>query len=1105
MRCTGCGTENPPRVKFCSECGGPMGVPCPYCGQRNPADAADCGGCGRSLQAQKTPAAERRQVTVFFADIVGSTKLAESLDPEDLHDLYARYQALCAEVLHRYEGHIAQYLGDGILAYFGYPAAHEDDPARAVRSGLEILERIGSITLKGHRPQLRIGIHTGLVVVGDVGAGVRHEQLALGEAPNVASRLQSEALPDTIVVSDATRTLLAGQFALEDLGSRTLKGVSRPTQIFRVLGRSGASSRFHAMTAARGLTPFVGRERELDSIRSAWTEAVAGGGRTLLLRGEAGMGKSRLLEAAAGLAAERLHEVFEAECSPYQMNSPLHPVLEMIGNRVGLEAHMSPERKLDLFEQFAAGRGMQLAEAAMALATLFSVPATNRYPEIEMPPAKRLQWMIGAVAEMLLHAVDGSPVLILIEDLHWADPSTVDLLGEIVARQPSLRVLLICTSRPEFPSPWSDLPHCREIRVGSLPPADTRTLVSRVVGRKPLPLGLVEELVARTGGIPLFVEAVTRTVVEAGILRELDDRYELTGPLPSGLIPATVQSSLMGRIDRLGADRAVAQLAATIGRESNFELLQAVLGVPTQTLAGALRRLVELDLVAESGEPPASTYTFKHALIQDAAYESLLRKTRQEFHGKIAEALVHRFPEMAETSPEMLARHYEGAGRMREATAGWMKAGLRAQRRSALRECIAYMQKAVSLLETLPADDPARLQSEMEAQLALSTALMSTIGWGSPEVEAACIRARHLCERLGNTNGLMGSLWGLWTVYFLRGAIPSSFEVASSVLEMALASQDPGLQIAARQALGNSTYFLGRFAEACEHGEKARVLYDSEREKDLVAVFQLPLSFGCANYQALSLWLMGYPDRAEQARRRGWAVIEALNMPPTTVYGLGVSMMLFFARRDVEVVARQSEELYAAAAEGGYLFWIAWARMHRGWAQAMLGSPETGIAEMQAGLQSYGLTGSALMMPQWMLMLAEAQLRASRPGEALASLSRGIAHVEEFQEHVHEPELHRLRGEVLIAQGAGGAGEASLNRAIEIARAQQAKMLERRAAIALAKLRRGQGRVAEARALLQAMAEWFQEGLDGPELCETRAILQSLDGGSAPMPAAANS
>jgi class 3 adenylate cyclase/predicted ATPase len=1073
-----------------------MGVPCPHCAHRNARDAEKCAGCGRSLVAAKGPAAERRNLTVFFADIAGSTALAEKLDPEDLRVLFTKYQSDCVEIVQRYEGHVAQFLGDGVLAYFGYPAAHEDDASRAVRAALEILARIAGAAPEENRPQVRIGIHTGLVVVGEVGSGGRREQLALGETPNVAARLQSEAQPGAIVISEATRTLLAGQFAVEDLGSKTLKGLSRPMQVFRVIGKSRTTSRFQAMTSAQGLTAFVGRDRELESIRAAWAEASQGNGCTLVLQGQAGIGKSRLLEAAIQHAGNRVLEVFEAQCSPYQLNNPLFPIVEMIERRVGIEENMSPTEKLDLLEQFAVGRGVPLEQAAVALAGLFSVSAAERYPELELPAARILQWTIEVVAEILIHSVDGSPVLLLVEDLHWADPSTLDLLVQIFERQSHQPVLMVATARSEFTAPWLDQPRCRRVRVDALPPEDTRALVARVVGPKPLPLALLEELVARTGGIPLFVEAVTRTVIDAGILRELDDRFELTGPLPPGLIPATVQDSLMGRIDRLGADRVVAQLAATIGRECSFELLQAVLDKSTQSLAAALVHLVELEIVIENGAPPGSTYTFRHALIQDAAYGSLLRTTRQEFHGKIAEALIHRFPLMAETKPELLARHFEGAGRTAEAIAGWMKAGQQAQQRSALRECTAYLQKAISLLHTLPEDDPGRLKSEMEAQLAISTALMATIGWGSREAEAACIRARDLCEKLGNGQGLLGALWGLWSVYLLRGTIGPSYEAAKPVLELALATGDPGLEIVARQANGWSRYFLGDFRAAREHAEKALVHYNPERERGLVAVFQIPLSFACGEFRCMSLWFMGYPEQAERARIDAWEVIEALRNPACTVYGLAIAMMIHYARRDYATVERTSEQLSEMATEGGYLLWAAQGRIYRGWVQAMNGHADAGINEMKAGLESYRLTGSDLMTTQFCLMMAEAQLRAGRPGEALAALSRGLAYVESNQERTHEPELHRLRGEILIAQGARAAGEASLRRAMERAQAQQAKMLELRAALALAKLHRTHGQSDEAVALLRPLHDWFTEGADTPELREAHEILESLGSAS---------
>lgn len=1091
MQCPSCGTENSARVKFCAECGSPIGIPCPDCSFRNAREAAVCGGCGRSLEAEQAPAAERRQLTVFFVDIVGSTGLAESLDPEDLRDLYARYQALCAKAIQRFDGYVAQYLGDGVLAYFGYPSAHEDDAGRALRAGLEILAQAANLSAGGKRPSLRIGVHTGLVVIGDVGASGRREQLALGEAPNIAARLQAEALPDTIVISDATRGLLGGQFALEDLGSRTLKGLSRPMQIYRVLGES-AASRFQAMKIAHGLTPFVGREGEVEAIRAAWREALDSHGRSLLLRGDAGMGKSRLLEVAGQVAASQLHEVFEAQCSPYRMNSPLYPIVEMIERRLGIEDQMPHSDQLDLLEQFTAGRGVEIEKATAALASLLSIPTLGRYSEMDLPPAKRLQVTIEVIADLLLHAVNGSPVLLLIEDLHWADPSTLNLLGEMVARLPNLPVLMISTTRPEFSPAWQNQPQASEVRVEALNPDDARALIAHVAGPKRLPQALVRELATRTSGIPLFIEAVTRTVMSSGLLNELEDRYELTGPLPSGLIPATVQDSLMARIDRLGADKPVAQLAATIGRESSFELLQAVLDRPASSLSAALHKMVELGLVSEAGTPPSSAYTFSHALIQDAAYESLLRKARQEFHGKIAEALLERFPEIAETKPELLARHHEGAGRIEEATAGWMKAGQQAKQRLALRECEAYLRKTIALLETLPEDDPARLQSEMEAQLALGHALTETLGWASYDLEAAFTRARALCEKLGNHIGLYQALNGLAATHFLRGELPQAVETAKPVVQMASALDNPVIQITAANLISYPSYYLADFDGARRYAEQALALYTLERERAIVMSFHLPAAFACALIRALCLWCLGYGDQAEKGEREALAMIEALNIRVATTFSLGYMLYAHYLRRDRDAIESIAGEAYTRAAEEGYPYWTSSARVFRGWAQAMKGEVEAGIADMQVALESYRLTGTGLNTSTFSMMMAEALLEAGRPDEALASLSKGLEHIAKYDEHLQEPELHRLEAEIHVLRGDKARAEASLRRAMEIAQKYKARMFEARAATRLARLLRDQGRVGEACALLQPLDAWFEEGGDKQDVLQMRSLLRSL-------------
>jgi class 3 adenylate cyclase/predicted ATPase len=1089
MQCPNCRSDNPAKAKFCGECGAPIGVPCVDCGFRNARDTKNCGGCGRSLAAA---AAERRQITLLFADIVDSTKLAEILDPEDLRDFYASYQSLCAEIItnEHYEGYLAQYLGDGVLAYFGYPAAHEDDAARAVRSSLEILARAGGILVSGNKPRVRIGVHTGLVVVGDVGSGDHREQLALGEAPNIAARLQSEAQPDTIVISEATRRLLAGQFTLEDLGSRTLKGLSRPMQIFRVLGPSRAGGRFQAMKDAQRLTPFVGREREVEMIRAAWLEAVEGRGRTVLLRGEAGMGKSRLVEAAEQTASSWPHEVFQAECSPFQMNSPLNPIVEMLERRIGIVRDKGGANQLELVESFVAGRGMDLQTTVPLVAELLSISTAGRYPELDRSPLKLRQ----SIADLLLYS-RGSPVLILIEDLHWADPSTLDVLEEIVTRQGDVPALMVCTTRPDSATPWSDRPNCLEIAVEALPPNESRTLVARIAGEKALPVAVHEEIVARTGGIPLFMEAVTRTVLESGMLRDAGDRYELTGSLPTRLIPTTVQDSLMGRIDRLGPDRPVAQLAATIGGECSFELLQAVLNQPTDVLGRSMKHLVELELVAESGSPPNSTYIFKHALIQDAAYESLLRKTRQEFHDKIAEVLTRRFPELAETKPELIARHHEGAGRTAEAIAGWMKAGVRAQQSMALRECVAYLQKAIALLSTLPDDDPERLRSEMEAQLTLGRALTATFGFSSTEVGAAFSRARDLCKRLDNDIGLVQSLFALSGMYFMRGILDEAEERARESLEMARALGNPAAHIGALHTIIFPTFYRGDFVQACKYGEEALPLYTPESERAVVAMQNISSSFFCAIVRSWALWYLGYPDQEEEARRQAWNIIETLNIPACTVSASGVMVLNHYLRRDYAAVARVAENVLNLSTESGYLYWIATTRFYRGWAWTMLGNPQAGLPEMSAGREGTRFISSGITMPQLSVMLAEAEWKAGSPNRALEAVGAGLARVGEYGEREHEAELHRLRGEILMERGDASGAEASLHSAIEVARSQQAKMFELRAALSLAKLHSGEGRTTEVRDLLRPLVEWFREGRDTPELRDARTLLASSERG----------
>jgi class 3 adenylate cyclase len=1093
MQCYSCGTETSPWVKFCSECGKPVGVPCPKCGFRNAREAAVCGDCGIGLNHAYIPDAERRQLTVLFSDIVDSTSLIRSIGNDDWRELCERYHAMCSIAIRRYGGYRAQCLGDGSLAYFGYPGAHEDDAGRAVRSAMEILAGAGTIAEGGNRLSVRIGIDTGMVVMADLGDAERRERLALGEPPNIAARLQQNAPPDAVVISPETRNLLGGQFVLEDCGWHTLKGMSRPCQIYRVLGKSGAASRFHAMASTYSLTPLVGRERELQIIRKAWTQAVEGKGHTILLSGEAGIGKSRLLDAAGRLAMSGQHEVFQAQCSPYEVNCPLYPIVEMIERRLGIEPKMGEVDKLDRVEQFTAGRGVRVEEATPLLAGLLSISTLDRYPAGDLPPAKRHSLIIDLVADLLVRSVDGSPVLLLVEDIHWADPSTLDLLKEVIARLGDTPVLLVCTTRPDFTPDWAG--GCEEITVQALTADETRTLVSRVAGPKHLPLALIQEVAARTGGVPLFTEAVTRTVMSSSELHELDDRYEMQGHLPPGLIPASVRDSLKAPIDRLGKDARVAQMAAAIGREFSFELLEEVLRMPTEQLTAALRHMVEMELVSEDGTPPASTYTFRHALIQEVAYESLSSvKTRPRFHDWITQALIRRFPDIAETKPELLARHHEGAGQIAKATDGWMKAGRQARKRLALRECEGHFRKAIQLLETLPEEDPARLQLEMEAQLALGQAFTETFGFASLELETAFTRARDLCMKLGNNEGLVQAMIGLSGMLLLRGNLSQALETANSVREMAIAAGNPMLRIGAGNLTSFPAYFLGDFMACCKYAEEALAVYTLESERALVVAFHIPSSFACAHIRATTLWTLGYVDQAERQWQEAWDRIEELNIDTATTFALGYMLNAHYLRRDVSAILAAADQAYVRADELGALFWASQARIHRGWARAMSGDAEGGIGEMKAALENYRLTGSVLNISTFCLMLAEGQERAGALEEALSSISDGLKHVAETQERKREAELYRLRGEILLSRGEVSAGEMSLRQGIEVARKQRAKMFEVRAAIPLGRLLIEQGRSGEARDLLRPLEDWFKEGRDTAEPRELVAILASMEG-----------
>ena len=679
-------------------------------------------------------AAERRQLTVMFCDLVDSTRLAGQLDPEDLRDVVRAYQAACAEAVRHFGGHIAQYLGDGLLIYFGYPLAHEDDAPRAVHTALAILEAMQQLNSRLERERrvrlaVRLGIHTGLVVVGEIGGGDRQEQLALGETPNIAARLQRLAAPDTVVISAATQQLVQGLFTCQALGTHALKGVSQPIAVYQVLGASAAQSRFEA-TVTTGLTPLVGREEEVGLLRRRWEQVAEGHGQVVVLSGEAGIGKSRLVQELRQWSEHTGGRRLTFRCSPYAQQSALYPVIDHLQRALQWQRDDTPAAKLAKLEQGLRGYRLSQPEAVPLFAALLSLPHPEAYPPLTLSPQRQKQRTWEALVAWLLEEAERQPVLAIWEDLHWADPSTLEWLGGLLEQVPTVRLLTLLTHRPEFRPPWPPRSHIIPLALTRLTRPQIEAMVTRMAGGKPLPATVVQQIVARTDGVPLFVEELVKTVLETGLVQEEADRYVLSGPLPALAIPATLHDALMARLDRLGPAKGVAQLGAVLGREFAYDLLQAVAPMDEPTLQHSLVQLVEAELLYQRGQPPQATYIFKHALVQDAAYQSLLRTTRQQYHQHIAQMLESQFLETVETQPELVAQHYTEAGRTEQAIPYWQRAGQQALQRLANLEAVRHLSTALELLASLP-ETPARPRQELDLHLALGPGLIATKGSGA--------------------------------------------------------------------------------------------------------------------------------------------------------------------------------------------------------------------------------------------------------------------------------------------------------------------------------------------------------------------------------------
>ena len=975
--------------------------------------------------APHTPEAERRQLTVLFCDLADSTRLARELDPEDLREVIRAYQATCVAVIQRFAGYVAQYLGDGLLVYFGYPQAHEDDAQRAVRTGLGMLAAMGTLNTrlvrdKGVRLAVRVGIHTGLVVVGEMGSGDRHEHLALGDTPALAARLQGLAAPDTVVLSDGTYRLVQGYFTWQALGPQTLKGIDTPVQAYQVVGESVAQSRLD-VAGVTGLTPLVGREAEVTLLRERWAQSRDGLGQVVVLSGEAGIGKSRLGRVLTERVVDEHTAQLTFRCSPYHTNSALYPVIEHFQRRLQWQRNAPPEATLATLEQAVQAARLPLAEVVPLVAALLSLPVPEQYPPLTLSPQGQKQKTQEALVAWLLAEAAQQPVLAVWEDLHWADPSTLELLGLVLDQVPTARLFLVLTCRPEFQPPWALRSYVTPLILTRLTRPQVEEMVLRITGGKPLPTEVLAQVVAKTDGIPLFVEELVKTTLEAGLVREEAGRYVLTGPLPPLAIPATLQDALMARLDRLAAVKAVAQLGAVLGREFAYALLRAVAPLDEASLQQALARLVEAELLYQRGLPPQMTYVFKHALIQEAAYQSLLKSTRQQVHQQVAQALAAQFPETVATQPELVAQHYTEAGCTAQAIPYWQAAGQQALQRSANPEAVQHLTTGLALLATLP-DTPARAQQELDLQLALGSALIATRGYAAPEVEQTYARARALCQQVGDTPQLFPALQGLCQFYYGQGALSTARGLGEQLYRLAQRETVSTHLLEAHDALGSTLFYLGDYAAAWTHLEQGIACTDPTAERALALHHGVAPGVRCLAIAANVLWCLGYPAQAMRRSQEALALAQELAHPYSLALAQFWAAYLHCRRREALAVQMQTETGLTLATAQGFALWVEVGKCWRGWALALQGQSAVGLAQLHQGLAAVLATGWTLGQPSCLVLLADAAGHAGQVAEGLRFLAEALTAFEANERGDGLVEAYRLQGELLLHAECGRCG-----------------------------------------------------------------------------------
>ena len=1034
-----------------------------------------------SLDA-KAEGVERRHVTVMFSDLVGSTALSASMDPEDLREVISAYQKCVAKIVRRFGGFVAKYMGDGVLVYFGYPQAHEDDAERAVRAGLELIAGVSALQSRTAL-QTRVGIATGLVIVGDlIGSGDAQERGIVGETPNLAARLQSIAEPNMVIIGESTRRLLGDLFELEDLGKKELKGIAWPVRVFSAMRASSIASRFEALHAA-DLPALIGREEELELLLRRWSKAKSGEGQVVLLSGEAGIGKSRLSAALLERLATEQHTPLRYFCSPQHTDSALQPIIGQMERAAGLAHDDTTQLRLDKLDQLLAQTSTSKEDGAL-FAEMLSLPNDGRYSKRDLTPQQRRQKTLEALTAQLERLASQQPALIIFEDVHWIDPTSLEALSRTVDRIKTLPALVIVTFRPDFTAPWIGQSRVTSLVLNRLEEHEAATIVARVAGSQNLPAEMTAEILKRTDGIPLFVEEMTRAILEA------NDEI----PSAALAVPASLHGSLMARLDRLGSAKEVAQIGAAIGREFSDALLRAVVRKPDAELGLALDRLIAAGLLLRQGVPPYSTYLFKHALVQDAAYGSLLREPRRKLHARIAETLENQFADIVQSQPELLAQHCSQAGWSEKAALYWRTAGERAALGGANVEAIEHFRRAL-LRNAERSDNTDRLRTELAILSQLGPALMTIQGWAAPAVGEVLERATNVARQLDASRDLAAPLTSLWLFRYARGELDQSDKISHELFRIARKLSDTEVTLQAHHAAGPMRWVRGSYLKAAKHFESCLSLYDEEHHAQHRYRYMGHDPAVCAMAVGASVkWALGYPVQAAEQEQKALVLARRLQHAPSLAHALSFNAQSQMLRRDVAAVAASAGELLPICEEYKLAQPGALARLDLGWALVQGGEIKDGFARLEEGLDHLNRIGTRIWLSRVSRMIAEACLVAGLYDKGLEEVYRGMSFASETGVQFEVPRLRLLQGELLLHASTRNfeIAQGCFRLAFQLADAQGARGWALKALTSLTRLIAERGERQQARDRLTAIYADFTEGFGTPDLQDAKALLDQL-------------